>query len=572
MTNNNCDNLYKMLFEILKANLPFHSEEGSLHSSIKVDDIKTELKAINADQPDYLICIIELIERLLLSLRLLDIRSHKKGEWKWVSYPAQLMAFSLFEILADDKQFLFDKNFWQTGREQPQLLIDQQRELLQKIEQARLLHHKEKKPAPIRYVHVAWAIIKLDGRILFHLREDKKRIDTLGHYVPIGGRFTLNDFLEKYQNTSIDKLLSQIQSTESEWINKSISNTLIREVKEETNLLNGEHYDFNPLLKLNTFKTVEGSLSNHAYTEYTIEIFQITLSQSGCLKLFQTQSQDGEIGNTKLIWLTPQEVIERKSFDGKMIFIDALHNHFSDHENLRAWLQDIPESYDEAFRYYKPIEAIDIPIEGCEFLQQGKSGKETQFKEHYLTEVQKSLLTILAMHTKNSIKSDIKVKLKNSENTLLLPKGWIKVSNQNVSERLVEISQLLCKYNLPLIENVRDSLFRLNIHPKLVFCSPSLYRYSLVHLEADRWILNIYLNEVETDLVSIPSQQWEIPITQSIYNAILSLERDEDSYLKDVEKSFRDQIDRYTQLLGIRKFIRKDGYRFYITIKNQKDC
>lgn len=117
---------------------------------------------------------IDLLETLLDTLGVLNTVYLQKGEWRFKSFPAQLMASSLLMAMSDADSRFFAANFWNT-----QGIADdkknQQREVLRFIENKRYEHHANQNAKPIRHIYVAWGIIKLDGNILFHQREDTKK-------------------------------------------------------------------------------------------------------------------------------------------------------------------------------------------------------------------------------------------------------------------------------------------------------------------------------------------------------------------------------------------------------------
>ena len=127
---------------------------------------------------------VTLIESLLNTLAVLDIDYLKRGEWCFVSFPAQLMALSVLTALSDHNSQLFASSFWNTqGISNDKK--DQQRDVLRAFETARVKHHNQDQAQPIRYCYVAWSIIKLDHQVLFYQREDtQKRFDkSAGEYI-----------------------------------------------------------------------------------------------------------------------------------------------------------------------------------------------------------------------------------------------------------------------------------------------------------------------------------------------------------------------------------------------------
>ncbi|MDD1608161.1 MAG: NUDIX hydrolase, partial [Methylococcaceae bacterium] len=106
----------------------------------------------------------------------------------------QLLALSVLTAMSNKNSRFFADNFWNT-----QSIADDKKnkqcDLLNYIETNRVACHATQNAPPIRYIYVAWSIIKLDDKILFHLREDtkKRHDDKAGDYVLVGGRLNQRD-------------------------------------------------------------------------------------------------------------------------------------------------------------------------------------------------------------------------------------------------------------------------------------------------------------------------------------------------------------------------------------------
>ncbi len=227
---------------------------------------------------------IALLETLLDTLAVLNTPYLQKGEWCFVSFPAQLMATSILTALSDTESRLFAPNFW-TTQDISSNKRDQQRDVLRLVENSRNFNHASQQTQPIRNCYVAWSIIKLDDKILFYQREDtQKRFEkSAGDYGLIGGRANQNDV------PIADKaaLLKELQSPNSGLIKKALPSTLKRELREEAGLFFEAHYTFKPWRTLKPYRQVQGAAPNHALTEYYLEIFQINLTLEGYLFLQQ---------------------------------------------------------------------------------------------------------------------------------------------------------------------------------------------------------------------------------------------------------------------------------------------
>ena len=99
---------------------------------------------------------VALIENLLDTLAVLDSGYLQKGEWCFVSFPAQLMATSVLTALGDTESRLFMSNFWNTqGISNDKK--NQQRDVLSLVETSRYRNHTSQQAQPIRYCYVPTA-------------------------------------------------------------------------------------------------------------------------------------------------------------------------------------------------------------------------------------------------------------------------------------------------------------------------------------------------------------------------------------------------------------------------------
>ncbi len=239
---NNLSKLYDLL--------PLVAEEGGFCTTIPRKDLLHSVTATGN------IAVTEaqllLIERLFDSLSLLDNEQLAQGQWRFVSFSASLLARSLLQTLADSDSRLLERHFWLS--DQPEPVITEQRQILHELETRRVGLHRHQCAKPIRYVHVAWAFIKLDGHFVLHHREDKHRPD-VANYVPIGGKLHLCDFEE---SVSQRDALAFLQQPAQAAIFKALSTTLQREVLEETALRFGVHYHFSEWRPLTPYRQVVG--------------------------------------------------------------------------------------------------------------------------------------------------------------------------------------------------------------------------------------------------------------------------------------------------------------------------
>lgn len=218
------------LIRTLIPQLPRYAEEEGDFYSIPREALINGLCQHHEVDYDIAENTVNVIEILLNTLAVLNTTYLQKGEWCFVSFPAQLMANSVLTAMCDNGSRFFAANFWNT-----QGIADdkknQQREVLHLVETNRYEHHENHAAKPIRYIYVAWCIIKMDGNILFYQREDThKRFDKrAGDYGLIGGRLNQHDVTGNWE---MPALLSELQSENSGLIKNALPETLKRELRE----------------------------------------------------------------------------------------------------------------------------------------------------------------------------------------------------------------------------------------------------------------------------------------------------------------------------------------------------
>jgi len=449
------------LIKTLLQELPRHAEEGGDCYSVP------RLALINAISRQHAVeaCVAEntvlLCERLLETLSVLNGKHLSQGEWRFVSFPAQLLATSVLTALSDDASRLFAANFWNT-QDTDNFIKDKQREVLRHVETARNDHHAQRQASPIRYCYVAWSIIKLDGNILFYQREDtRKRHDKAsGDYGLIGGRANQNDISMKDKAA----LLKELQSPHSEVIKDALPETLKRELREEAGLEFDLHYTFKPWRKLKPYRQVQGAAPNHALTEYYLDIFQMDLTLEGYLFLRQKIQMD-----ERLVWFSIEDMAQGTTSDGKIPYIKALYEDFADDRvALADALMALPDSFSSNYLYEPKKYGLLLPRDHTLPLRAGMLGKEKAVDLH-LTERQFTILLGLAAHLRRfefaAVDQDIKFH----------PHGWVEVAEKSaLQSELIALADAIRIPNLA-IENHRDFLFRLSLTPEVVYFDDSLF-------------------------------------------------------------------------------------------------
>jgi 8-oxo-dGTP pyrophosphatase MutT (NUDIX family) len=453
------------LIQTLISHLPRYAEEEGDFYSVPREALITAL--CHQHQLDRAIAenTINLIEALLDTLAVLNTAYLQKGEWCFISFPAQLLATSLLTAMSDNESRFFADNFWNT-----QGIADarknQQREVLSIVENKRYEHHSSHNAKPIRYIYVAWSIIKLDGNILFYQREDtQKRFDKkAGDYGLMGGRLNQHDVTA---DMTMPVLLAELQSANSDLIKKTLPDTLKREIREEVGLVFEQHYRFKPWRSLKPYRQVQGSAPNHALTEYYLDVFQIELTLEGYLFLQQQIKRD-----ERLVWFAIEDVANGETGDGKIAYVKALVDDFDDRLALKTGLLALPDSFAAGYLFDPPKYGLTLSIDAEKPLLAGVLGKEKPI-DVALTPRQLAVLLGLAAHGRGFEFVTLE------ENIILHPYGWIDVKNNpTLQAELKQLAELFKGTDL-IIENHHDMLFRLSINPDVVYFDEALFTYSV---------------------------------------------------------------------------------------------
>ncbi len=406
---------------------------------------------------------VSLLETLLTTLAVLNTDFLQRGEWCFVSFPAQLLAMSVFTALSDADSLLFTPNFWTTqGIANDKK--NQQREVLHYLETARYTHHAQHHAHPIRYCYVAWCIIKLDNKILFYQREDThKRFDkSAGDYGLLGGRVNQNDL----SDTDKTSLLKALQAPHNELIQHALPQTLIRELQEEAGLLYETHYTFTPWRSLKPYRQVQGTAPNHALTEYYMDLFVLELNLQGYLFLQHKVKID-----QRLAWFSISEIVNGETIDGKIPYIKALVDDFGgDSVALEAKLTTLPESFSGHYLLQPKKYGVTFPSDSNKPIYAGILGKEKPLCLA-LSAYHVSLLLGLAAHLRGFEFTEYE------QGLAFHPFGWLEVINHAlIKHALISLAGLLKGTDL-LVENHRDQFFRLSIHPESIFFDDTVFSF-----------------------------------------------------------------------------------------------
>ena len=555
----------KNLIKTIIRELPRFAEQEGYFYSVNRNSLINSICEYNDVERGIAENIVMMCECLLATLSVLNVNYLLKGEWCFVSFPAQLMATSVLMALIDDDSRFFKPNFWNT-QGSCNATKDRQRDVLRYVEIARFENHFSHQAQPIRYCYVAWGIIKLDDKILFYQREDtKKRFeDSAGDYGLIGGRANQNDV----PMTDKTALIKELQSPHSELIKNALPKTLQRELKEEAGLINQSHYTFKPWRKLKPYRQVEGTAPNHALTEYYLEIFQIELTLDGYLSL-QRKVKDDE----RLVWFSIDDIVRGRTNDGKIAYIKALYDDFANDQNeLSKKLSELPDSFVTSYPYQSSKYGVTFPINNDRSILAGLLGKEKKL-DLQLTDRQLAILLGLAAHLRRFEFASI------HENIIFHPYGWIEFPKESVIQsELINLSGLLNETDL-IIESHHDSLFRLSISPEYVYFNESIFSftvkesdltgvYSKIPVIIHRQTFNTALGQVEEKIEGFTIT---LEFANDLYKLYTNKYSTDNEEAIKIEDNYKKGLSKKPEFiaLGLRRLIRQEAsiFKFVVDFK-----
>jgi hypothetical protein len=459
----------------LSCLLPPMLAEDYVTQDVALSDLAANL--IDVAPPAQVEAALAVVERLFCAMALLNVGSADQGRWRFNSYSAWLVARSLLETLATDHHTLIDPGYW--SLQPAEIEVEEQRALLRRLENGRVDYHPTDAARPIRYVYVAWAVIRLDDRFLLYAREDKVRPDARGHFVLPGGRFKLSDvpLAERPPRAEHDFAYGI-----SHWPMVHLQRSLYRELREELELSERDHYNLGPAIDITPYRRIEGARNHHAYTEYRMRLFPLQLNTHGALKLFERLRRCPEL----FAWFTADELGMERNARGQRAFVTALVEHFG--LELKG-LVALPQAIAETHLLNTPHIGVDIPLAPEQLVTSGRSGKPPREHAARLTEAEHRWLWALAWHAKS-------LPLAHVDNVGLLPLGWIRVDDMAV---VLSLRDKLDASGLQLVEIEDGQYARLSINPRMVYFDPKFFRYRL-HGDAIKGSLELFSVEINTPL------------------------------------------------------------------------
>ncbi len=529
--------------------LPLCAEEGPYREVVPESELIAAL--VGTSSHEKALGAVSTLRRMFEAFGLLDTAELARSNWAFASFPAYLMGRSLLEAFATPDLSLFYPGYWQHEGHKPDNVIEEQRRLLAELEGRRVRFHPAADPLPIRFVFVAWGLIRIGNDFLLVHREDKSRPDARNFVFP-GGRFHVDDLPPKERNAEV---LRRIHSADIEWMVEALSRTLSRELDEELNLRLSADYYAMPIVTLKPYRKIEGARNNHAYTEYHIRLFNIALTPEG-----EARMLDQVAGSPELAWFRLEDLTSTSGrADGKSAFIDALRDEYGD--KLPEMLAAIPDSSGTPYRLTGETHAVDLPVTPGATFRVGKTGKEKDVPIT-LTQQEHALLVTLVAHARGIEPAAV------AEHVRLLGGGWIKMVSEIAITTAATLAQRLADAQLPLVQIAAGSFVRVAIDPAIAYFSEAAYRYQL----------NGYKLQVDLALSLMPwADQLDLGkcveldptltlVIRAIHDNGSLWKGDKIIEGKDTDREFRDKLDKQLRPIGLRKLIRTNLEDYVISV------
>lgn len=516
--------------------LPLHAEEGRMRERAREGDIIDQLGCVEAS------ATVGVIRRIFESAQLLDRQELNRGYWTFVSFPASLLGRSLVSTWAIPDQSLADSGYWDDPSR-----VDEQRALLHALETRRTIHAGTLPAQPIRFVHVAWGVIRLGGDFLLNKREDKKRTGVKQYVLP-GGRLNTADLPAEKQNPAA---LRALFTRKSALAQQCLSKTTTRELDEELGLHADDDYTFTPWKTLDSYCAVEGSGNKHALTNYDISLFHIKLTQQGLLKLLEKISTEPE----KNLLFSIEDLKLGKRPDGADAYIDALKNDLG--ERFSDELGSIPDSSSTPYAFADENTAVDLPESASSPFLRGKTGKEKEFP-FPLSQFAWELILLLGWCARG-----LKI-LPNKDRVLVLGGGWIRLIRDEDITAAKELASAMAADDFPLLEFAGNGL-RLSVDPSHLYFSEKLFSYTYKQ-QGNGGAVDLRIDEIQTSLGRLSEKNIRMQVPRNIATVIEAIETGrnpasirEIQEAKALPRQNRESITAFTREIGLRRLIRMPG-------------
>jgi hypothetical protein len=180
-----------------------------------------------------------------------------------------------------------------------------------------------------------------------------------------------------------------------------------------------------------------------------------------------------------------------------------------------------------------------------------------------ITDRQLTLLLGLASHLRGFEFASVE------ENSVFHPFGWVRVkSNSTLQSELISLASLLKDTDL-IIENHRDSLFRLSISPEVVNFDERLFSFAVIQIDLNgiqtKIPVSIHRESFATALGKVKGKTEEFKLTLEFVHKLQSLivhqfSTDNEDAVK-IEDTYKKGLHKEPRFLalGLRSLIRREA-------------
>lgn len=273
--------------------------------------------------------------RMLLSLSgVLDSHHLKRGEWRFISYPARTAAVSTLRLLLrttrENDFSIIPREFWTDPGKNTTYL----RQLLEILSKS--LSSDKNEPA-VRISYVSFALLRCGDYFLCHNREldDHDPDRNKGDLVLPGGRLTISDLPQDLSQETKLRLLSSPEGL-GEYAAQAHERALHRELAEELELT-PDMYESEELSHFKPYRGCHGGGNRHAWTDTIIRLYKIKIRPEYAARLqkyFDMQHAR--------YWASAKELWESRNALGAKIFFDACRENLASEEELSAAWESFP--------------------------------------------------------------------------------------------------------------------------------------------------------------------------------------------------------------------------------------
>jgi len=485
--------------------LPRHAlESGDCYAASKTD-LVAQLSKRTGINIEASTALLDMVEAILDSESTLDQDKLKQGEWQFVSYAAQLMGLSRLATLAEPSAKDVPDDFWAPHKLGDHAHRSKAAERLESYEQNRWdsMQKVGGTALPIRLGHIAWCFIKLDGKFLFH-RKEEHVTRKLGEYGPIGGKMNEEDIPASYAQAERIRLINADSLMDSKY-NEVWLNTIKREIYEEvaeslmgeSGLEYGHDYSITELKpRLNTFSFCRGTDLIFSVAQYWFKLFTVDLTLPGYLKLKQNMRLN------KRLHLASVEKMENQMAGDVKLDIKALHEHYpGGFTALAEKLDLLPDSFSQE---YKSKKGVIVPVREGQALEVATTAKTVVKGMESLSQQECDLLLGLAAHARGWTLNEV------PEGIHLHCDGWVDASgNSDIRDRLLHLIGKATSYF-----DMHDSrLFRLSVSPDKMYLNESAFSFSVNENDpSEATPMAVSRDKLETPIGCIHSDLVEISI------------------------------------------------------------